>query len=189
MDYLLWCKTLHLSILFLWLRNLFLTILLCFYMNYIKRGQKENSKGNKRYACIVFLFWSQNYTQKLKTKISSICAWPLVLRIHSSHISPTNQLNLHSDLLKRGNNSVFPALIDRKKKQDNLCVVAISCNEASYCLFTKFIAHCLKKVRFIVAYLLSCEFMSVQLWSLVKTYQLCLVTWCCPLFWSRSHKE
>lgn len=103
-----------LFVLFQWLRNLFLTIMLCFFMNCIKRGQKENSKGNKWYVCMVFLFWSQNYTQTLRTKISSIYAWPSVLPIHSSPISPTNRLSLHSDLLKWANNSVFPALTNRK---------------------------------------------------------------------------
>lgn len=156
-----------LFVLFQWLRNLFLTIMPRIYMNCIKRGQKENSKGNKWYACMVFLFWSQNYTQTLRTKISSIYAWPSVLPIHSSPISPTNQLSLHSDLLKWANNSVFPALTNRKKPQYNLCVAAISCSEASYCLFTNFISPWLRKVRFIVAYLLVCEFMSVRLWSLV----------------------
>lgn len=45
-------------------------------------------------------------------------------------------LTLHSGLPQWANNSVFLALTDRRN-QDKLCAVAISCNKASYCLFTE----------------------------------------------------
>lgn len=55
---------------------------------------------------------------------------------HLLYHPPINWLTLHLSLPQRANNSVFLALIDRRN-WDNLCAVAISCNKASYCLFTE----------------------------------------------------
>lgn len=76
---------------------------------------------------------------------------------HTSNDLPYIQISLNKLTIQ------YFLHLQTEETKDNLCVVAISCSEASYCLFTNFIAPWLRKVRFIVAYLLACEFMSIQL--------------------------
>lgn len=91
-----------------------------------------------------------------------------------------NWLILHSDLPQWASSSVFLALIDRRT-WDYLCAAAISCDKASYCLF-KVYSLWLRKVRFVVVYVLAREFMNVQIWSSVLTFSHFLFTWWCSQF-------
>lgn len=64
-------------VLFLWLKNLFLNMLLWFYMNY----WKEIGEGIKWYVCFLFLFCSKKLYTEIKNKnITCLC-----LTLSSSH--------------------------------------------------------------------------------------------------------